>query len=348
MPCYVGLDASKRSTKICVLDAEGTILKEGAVASEPKAIVGFLRGEGRRYARVGMEAWSLAPWLYAGLARAGLPIICIEARHASAVLKAKRANKTDRNDARGIAEIMRAGIYKTVHIKSAESQQVRTLLTVRRFLRTKLVDIENAVREALLVFGPRLRPGARSTYERRVRKIVGANAILTGCIEPLLSVWKRTLEEMDGLELRLKAVAAEDPVCRRLMTAPGVGAIVALTYRSAIDEPLRFRSRNVAAHLGLTPKVDQSGERDTKGHISKRGDAAARAALFLAARHQLRRRVKPSWLKDWADQVAARRGRMKALIAVARRLAVVLHKMWITGTDFRWTNETAMRAGMQS
>jgi len=342
MPCYVGLDASKRTTNICVIDETRTILKEGVVESDPKAIVGFLRGEGRRYARVGMESWSLAPWLYAGLARAGLPIICIETRHSSAVLKAARSNKTDRNDARGIAEVMRARIYKTVHIKTVHAQQVRSLLTVRKLLRNQLVAVENAIGGTLLVFGYKQASGSRATFERRLRKLLSADAFLAGCVESLFSVWKLLVSEIESLEQRVKALANDDPVCRRLMTAPGVGPIIALTYRSALDEPLRFRrSSDVAAHLGLTPEAKQSGKRDRKGRISKRGDAAARTALVLAARTLLRRHTKASWLKQWAEQICARRGYMKALIATARRLAVILHKMWVTDSDFRWTREPA-------
>ncbi len=341
MPCYVGLDASKRTTKICVLDEKGRVLREGSVESDPKAIAGFLRGEGRRYARVGMEAWSLAPWLYAGLARAGLPIICIEARHAHAVLNATRANKTDKNDARGIADIMRTGIYKTVHIKTPASQQARALIAVRKLLKSKSLDVENGIGATLLVFGLKLKSGARSTYERRVRRLMVRDGFLKGLIEPLLSVRKRVLEEMDSFEDRLKVMAAEDPVCRRLMTAPAVGAVTALTFRAAVDVPGRFvRSRDVAAHFGLTPKANQSGEMDRQGGISKRGDAGVRVALFMSAMYQLRPGAKPSSLKTWGEAVAARRGRMKALLAIARRLAVILHRMWVTDTDFRWTAET--------
>jgi len=342
MPCFVGLDASKRSTSICVLDEKGALLREGKVDSDPKAITGFLRGEGRRYARVGMEAWSLAPWLYAGLARAGLPIICIEAQHAHGVLKAMRANKTDLNDARGIAEIMRAGIYKAVHIKTVESQKLRALITVRKLLRTKSLDVENGIGSVLLVFGLKLKTGARSTFERRVRKLVGSNTDLASLVEPLLLVRACILDEMDAFQHRVVSAATEDPVCRRLMTAPGVGPVTALTFRAAVDEPRRFsRSRDVGPHFGLTPKAHQSGEMDRSGRITKRGDGSVRTALFLAAQYQLRRNAKDSWLRAWGLAIAVRRGRMKATIAIARRLAVSLHRMWLTDTDFRWTAETA-------
>ncbi|MGH7024169.1 MAG: IS110 family transposase [Caulobacteraceae bacterium] len=341
MPYFVGLDASKRTTKICVLDGEGNVAKEGVVDSDPKAIVAFLRVEGRRYARVGMESWSLAPWLYVGLARAGLPIICIETRHSSAVLKAARANKTDRNDARGIAEIMRAGVYKTVHIKTIESQRIRAVLTVRKVLRIKRIDIENVIRGTLLVFGAKLSSGgARTTYERRVRQSVGGDLHVDAAIAPLIKVWKSLHDEIGALDLFLGGLAHADPVCRRLMTAPGIGPLGALAFRAGVDEPNRFRrSRDVAAHFGLTPRSNQSGEHDRRGSITRRGDVLVRSALYVAASTQFRRRSRPCWLGAWGAAVASRSGRNKAIVAVARRLAVILHRMWLTDTDFRWSPE---------
>ncbi len=349
MPCYVGLDTAKRTTSICVIDETDLVVKEGVVETDPKAINNFLRGEGRRYSRVGMEVWDLAPWLYAGLARSGLPIICIETRHSSSLLKSKRSNKTDRNDARGIAEIMRGGLYKAVHVKSVESQQARAVLVGRRFLRAKATDTQSAIRGTLLAFGHKLAPGQRTTFERRVRGLIRGDQFLQGVVNPLLSVLNEILAQLAGVEKRLKDMAQADPVCRRLMTAPGIGPITSLVYRTTIDEPNRFqRSRDVAAHLGLTPKSNQSGERAFQGQISKHGDSAARSALVMAARTQLRACTKSSWLKVWAKQLAARRGALKALVAVARRLAVVLHRMWVTETDFRWTIEPTNVAGAQA
>ncbi len=342
MPYYVGLDASKRTTKVCVLDDRGAVVREGTVASDPKEIAGFLRGEGRRYARVGLESWSMASWLYVGLARAGLPIICIEARHAHAVLAASRANKTDRNDAKGIAEMMRAGIYKRVHIKTAESRQAKGLLTTRKLLRTKAIDLELGIGSALLLFGLKLHIRGGATFEHRVRKLIGANAHLSSLVEPLLRVRSLILKETAVLEQRIRQQAESDPVCRRLMTAPGVGWLTALAYRAAVDEPARFtRSRDVAAHFGLTPQTKQSGEMDRQIGISRHGDSAMRTALFHAARCQLRRDVKPSPLKEWGMAIATRRGGKKAIVAMARRLAVTLHRMWVTETDYRWTTGSA-------
>ncbi len=337
MPSFVGLDASKRTTSICVIDKSGEVVKEGVVETEPKAIIAFLRGEGRRYSRVGMEAWSMSPWLYAGLAKAGLPIICIEAWHASGILKASRRNKTDRNDARGIAEIMRMGSFKVVHIKTLESQRIRDLLTMRKFLRTKVTDIENAIRSAALTRGIRFASGRQSTFDGKVRKALCADLFALELIQPLLSIRAIALREMIAFETRLLTIAKTDPVCRRLMTAPGIGPITALNYRVAIDEPARFsRSRDVGAHLGLTPRTRQSGQSDFRGSISRSGDNAVRAALYLAAFGQLRASTKPSSLKTWGEAIAARRGRKKAVVAMARRLAVILHRVWITETDFHW------------
>lgn len=348
MPCYVGLDASKRLTKICVLSDAGEVLKEGSVDSDPKTITAFLRGQRRRYARVGMESWSLAPWLYVGLARAGLPIICIDAQHAHGILKAMRSNKTDKNDARGIAEMMRAGVFREVHVKSLESRQIGALLTSRKLLINKAVDLENGVRGLLLEQGLKLRSGSRATFDARVSRLAGADIRLRQAVEPLLSLRHCALVEFEACTSRLVTLAGDDPVCRRLMSAPGVGPITALSFRVAIDEPARFsRSRDVGPYLGLTPAISQSGEMLRMGRISKRGDRELRSLLFTSARYQFRRACKPSWLQVWAAEVATRRGKMKAHVAVARRLAVTLHQMWTTGCDFRWEIASAVGTGTQ-
>ncbi len=189
MPCYVGLDASKTTTHICVLDEAGRTLEEGFTDSEPKAIITFLRGKRRRYARVGLEAWSLASWLHAGLVKAGLPVTVIEAFHAHGVLSAARRNKTDCNDARGIAELMRRGAYKAVHVKALESQDIKAQLTVRKLLLTKARDVENGIHGVLLLHGLKLRARAQRNLRascdgsRRTGCASSANLIapLAGC-----------------------------------------------------------------------------------------------------------------------------------------------------------------------
>ena len=337
MPYYVGLDASKQSTSICVIGENGEVAGEGVVASEPKAIVRFLRGEGRRYKRVGIESWTMTPWLFAGLAKAGLPVVCIETRQSSAVLKAARPSKSDRNDARGIAEIMRAGIYKSVHVKSTESRRIGAMLTARKLLRTKVVDIENGVRGLLLSFGVKLPAGGTSSFENRVACAAKVDGQVRGLIEPLMLVRRQLLDAVGAFQARLAAIAADDPVCRLLVTAPGIGALTALEFKAAVDEPRRFpKSRNVGPHFGLTPRSHQSGEHDLRRGITKCGDNGVRKALYLSAAQQFRKRASPSPLRNWAHQIAERRGRKKAIVALARRLAVILHRMWVTETEFRW------------
>lgn len=336
MPYFVGLDASKKTTHVCVVDRAGAVIDTGVVETSPKAIAGFLRGKRRRYVRVGAEAWAISSWLYEGLAKAGLPIVLIDARHAHGLLKNQR-NKTDKNDARGIAEMMRAGTYKAVHVKSAASQDIRMLLTARTMLTSKAHDIANFIHGVLLGAGLKLARLQRRTYEVRVRALIAENPSVRSLVETLLAARAAILRERDGIEEKLIAIARADPVCLRLMTAPGIGELTALLYRCSIDEPRRFpRSRAVGPHLGLTPRMYQSGEVEWRGRISRSGDGALRRALVTAAMTSLKKNTRDSWLKTWARDIAERRGGMKAGIAVARRLAVILHRMWVTETDFRW------------
>jgi transposase len=330
------LDASKKTTSICVVDRDGTVLEEGVVETSPKAIIGFLRGERRRYVRVGLEACGMAGWLYQGLARAGLPICVIETRSAHSALRARR-NKTDRNDARGIANLVRTGTYQTVHVKSLSSQQIQALLTARQLLVGKAGDIANAIRGMLLAAGLKLAKLQRQTFDQRVRALVEKQPFYKGLIESLLSARAALLREKDLIDAQLSSIARADPVCRRLMTAPGVGEAVALRFRSAIDEPRRFqKSRAVGAHFGMTPKTWQSGEVSVQGRITGWGDGSVRRALVLAAWTFFRKNTRKCWLSTWAAELARRRGAGKAVVAVARRLAIILHRMWVSETDFQW------------
>jgi transposase len=341
MTHYVGLDASKSTTSICVLNEDGETVREGVVETEPKAIIGFLRGEGRRYRRVGIESMGMTPWLYEGLAKAGLPIICIEARHAHGVLKA-RINKTDRNDARGIAEIMRAGIYKAVHIKTPESQHTKLLLAARKLIRSKCRDVDNMIRAALLQCGLKLAAGSPVTFERRAAALATKTGAGRQVIESLIEVRMRLDAQVKAFDAMIRTAVTDDPVCERLMTVPGVGPVTALAYRAAIDVPDRFSSsRSVGVHLGLTPRTFQSGTVDRRGRISKCGDKGARSALFLSAKAVLSRRNGWSPLQEWGRAVAAARGYMKGVVAVARQLAVLLHRVWLSGADYQLPSAAA-------
>ena len=265
-----------------------------------------------------------------------------DAAHAAA-LKAQ-INKTDRNDARGMAQMMRAGLYRPVHVKTVRSQKLRMLLTHRKLLQSKAIAIENDLRATLRNFGLKVGMVGAVKFEARIKELVENIPDLTILVEPLLIV-RRTLREQFGIvHRRLLAVVRQDEVCRRLMTVPGVGPVVALTYRSTVDVPARFRnSKAVGAVFGLTPSKYQSGEIDRTGAISRCGDEMMRVMLYEAAQSMLYSR-KWSWLKAWAMQIAKRRGIKKAIVALARRLAVVMHRIWVDGTEFRWTRQEAAGA----
>ena len=288
-----------------------------------------------------MEAGPLSQWLFSALAEMGLPVICVETRHMRAVLKAQ-INKTDRNDARGIAQMMRAGLYRPVHVKTLRSQKLRMLLTHRKLLQSKAIAIENDLRATLRNFGLKVGVVGATKFETRIKELVENLPDLVVLVEPLLIVRRVFHEQIDILHRRLLAVVRNDDVCRRLMTIPGVGPVVALTYRVTVDVPARFKnSKAVGAAFGLTPARYQSGESDRTGGISRCGDEMMRMMLYEAAQTMLVVSTKWSWLKAWAMKIAKNRGMKKAIVALARRLAVIMHRIWIDGTEFRWTKEAA-------
>jgi transposase len=344
MEHFAGLDVSVNETSVCIVDDTGRLVREVKVASEPEALLAVLTNPIYRFKRIGLEAGPLSQWLFSALAEAALPVICVETRHMRAVLQAQ-INKTDRNDARGMAQMMRAGLYRPVHVKTLRSQKLRMLLTHRKLLQSKAIAIDNDLRGTLRNFGLKVGVVGASKFEARIRVLVEDLPDLAGLVEPLLIV-RRTLREQIGiLHRRLLAIVRTDDVCRRLMTVPGVGPVVALTYRASVDVPARFRnSKAVGAVFGLTPSKYQSGEIDRSGGISRCGDEMMRAMLYEAAHIMLVRLAKWSWLKAWAMKIAKRRGMKKAIVALARRLAVILHRIWVDGTEFRWTREGAATA----
>jgi transposase len=344
MEHFAGLDVSVNETSVCIVDETGRIVREAKVASEPEALLPVLRNRSYSFKRIGLEAGPLSQWLYSALGEANLPVICVETRHMRAVLKAQ-INKTDRNDARGIAQMMRAGLYRPVHVKTLSSQKLRTLLTHRKLLQSKAIAIENDLRGTLRNFGLKVGTVGKLKFEARIQELVERHPDLAVLVEPLLVVRRVLREQTAVLHRRVLAIVRDDEVCRRLMTIPGVGPVVALTYRATVDVPARFRnSRSVGAVLGLTPCKYQSGESDYTGAISKCGDEMMRVMLYEAAQILLMRATKWSWLKAWAMQVARRRGMKKAIVALARRLAVIMHRVWTDGTEFCWTRQQAAAA----
>ena len=341
MDLFVGLDVSVRTTSVCVMNGAGQVLKEAKVESEPSAIADLLDSFDGHYRRIGLEAGPLSQWLYSGLASAGYPVICVETRHMKAAPSAQ-INKTDRNDARGIAQMMRVGLYRPVHVKTERSQEIRMLLTARKFLQSKIIDAENNLRGLLRNFGLKVGAVTRAQYEARVIELLEHRPHLALAVGPLLEVRRVLREQYQILHAAMGRFAADDGICRLLMSAPGVGPLVALTFRVGVDEAPRYsRSRSVPAHFGLTPARYQSGELDRGRGISKCGDTTVRWALVEAAGIILRQNTKSSPLKVWGMGLAKRRGPAKALVAVARRLAVILHRMWVDGTEYRWQAQTA-------
>jgi len=336
MEFYAGLDVSLEATSVCVVNGEGKVVREGKLPSDPDAIELFLAEWGIHLKRVGLEAFSFSAWLYAALDEKGLPIVCIETRHTKAALNAM-LNKTDRNDARGIAQLMRTGWFRPVHVKSREAQALRMLLAGRKALLGKVLDMENMIRGLIRPFGLKVGQVSTGKFDGRVRDLVAGLAELEQIVEPLLAARAAMRLQFARMHRLALAAARNDKAVRRMMTVPGVGAIVALTFRATVDDPGRFRkSTTVGAHFGLTPRRYQSGETDWSGRISKCGDDMTRAMLYEAAIAILTRIPKNFKLRLWGLKLLKKKGLKKAATAVARALAVLLHKIWVDGSTFRY------------
>lgn len=334
MEHYAGIDVSLESSSVCIVDATGRVVREAKIASEPEALVGWFQQRGAELARIGLEAGPLSQWLYAAMRDAGFAVELLETRHVRDAFKAMPV-KTDRKDARGIAQLMRLGWFRSVHCKSLPAQETRALLTARKLVQSKHHDTEMSLRGILRGFGLKVGKTSPRMFASRVRELVAGHPTLLLVAEALLAARAALGEQLSKLENRVRSLARHDRRVRRLMSAPGVGAVVALTFVAAIDDPARFRSsKAVGAHFGLTPKKYQSGETDVTGRISKIGDAGVRTMLYEAANVILTKPVKGSLLKSWAMRLALRAGMRKAKVALARKLAVVLHRMLADDTEF--------------
>ena len=273
--------------------------------------------------------------------RLGLPVICIDARHAKAVLK-MQINKSDRNDAAGIARIMQTGWFKEVRVKDLDSHSVRALLASRALLVKIKRDLENQIRGLLKNLGLVIGRAKFNVFAVRAEELIEDRPELIAAVGPLLAARKAIEQQVGDLDRKVLKLARHDAQVRRLMTTPGVGPITALCFKATIDDPTRFkRSRSVGAYVGLTSRRHASGEVDWSGRISKCGDAMLRMYLFEAAGVLLTRVPKWSALKAWGTRLIKRNGLRKAKVAVARKLAVILHRMWIDGTEFNWSTNKA-------
>lgn len=342
MKHYAGLDVSQQTTSICIVDEDGRIVAERKVVTCPHAIATAI--EPFHVARAGLETGPLSVWLWNGLNAAGVPVICMDARHANAALSMMPA-KTDRNDAAGLAQIVRTGWCKRVHVKSAPSHEARALLAARSQLVQIRCDLENEIRGVLrtfgIIFGKRI-----GGFSKRAEEIVAgeldASPTIRIVLEALMKARVDILAQVAILDGKVRSLSRGNGIVRHLMTVPGVGAITALGFVATIDDPARFRrSSSAGAYLGLTPKIYASGETMKVGRISRRGDDFLRRSLYEAANALLTRVARPSALKAWGLRIAKRGGFKRAKVAVARKLAVVLHAMWTTGEEFRWSTSTS-------
>ncbi len=343
MRLFVGLDVSLAKTAICVVSEHGKIVNEAQVASEPEVLVRWAREQEGTIAAIGLEAGPLSQWLHRGLSGAGLDVVLMETRQVKGALKAMPI-KTDRRDAEGIARLLHLGWFRPVHCKSVSAQEVRAVLGARKALQQGMIALEMSLRGLLRNFGLKVGAISRGRYEHRIRELAEGNPMLEAATGPMLRARASLRLELAGLERHVRQLAQEDPVCRRLMSMPGVGAVVALTYRSAVDDPARFTSsKKVGPWVGMTPSRNQSGERDVSGGITKAGDVNLRRALCQAATMMMHR-GRSTWLRTWAAQVARRRGAKRAMVALARRISVILHRMWVDDTDFRSDTAVALTA----
>ncbi len=334
MEQYVGLDVSQKETAICVIDSAGARQWEGTCRSTPDVIASVLKKRAPGATRVGMETGPLAVWHWHALKEAGVPLVCLHARQAKAALSLQ-SNKTDRNDAHGLAQIVRTGWYRPVEMKSLASHELRVMLQARQRLVGMRTTLYNQVRGLLKTFGVVLPSGKGSTFLDLVRSRTSQLPALQLAVDALLGAWREVHTQITSLNRALQRAAKDREVCRRWMRMPGVGPLTAVAFHTAIDVPTRFRrSKDVGPYLGLTPTRYQSGEVDHVGRISKCGDRLTRSLLFEAAGVLLSRSRAPSALKDWGLAIARRNGYSKARVAVARKLGIIMHRLWIDGTEF--------------
>lgn len=331
---YVGLDVSQELTSVCVVDQQGTVIWRGKCATDPDAIAGAVRQHAPRVVRAGLETGLLSNFLTRALRARSVPVVCLDARHAKAALRVQ-INKTDANDAHGLAQVVRTGWFREIAIKSMDAQSLRLLLVARAQLVSQRQAIANTLRGLLKAFGHVVRKGARGLFAGRVREVCGDNPALCAIAEPMLTVWQSLREQILILDRQLLTRAKAEPAAQKLMSIPAVGVIVALAYVAVIDNPERFRrSSTVGAYLGLTPRRYQSGDVDCAGRISKCGDGLLRAYLFQAANAILTRKVTDSTLRRWGHSLVVRIGLRRATVAVARKLAVIMHALWKNDRDF--------------
>lgn len=334
MKLFVGLDVSLENTAICVISEHGKIVREAQAASEPEALARWIRNLDGTIAVVGLEAGPLSQWLHRGMTEAGLSVVLI-GDPAGEGCSEGDADQNGPTGCRRHCPPASSWLVPARPCKSVSAQEVRALLSARKAVQQGFITLELSLRGLLRNFGLKVGAISRGRFEHRIRELTADNPMLFAATEPMLRARASLRQELAGLERRVRQLAQDDPVCHRLISMPGVGAVVALTYRSAVDDPSRFASsKKVGPWVGLTPSRNQSGERDISGGITKARDINLRRALCQAATVMMHR-GRSTWLRTWAVQVVRRRGAKRATVALARRISVILHRIWTDGTTFR-------------
>ncbi|WP_353642697.1 IS110 family transposase [Mesorhizobium sp. WSM2239] len=330
---YIGLDVSMKETAVSIR-REGKRVWRGVCASDPKIIANLIRKRAPAAKRVVFETGPLSVWFYHSLRAEGLPAICIDARHAKAALD-MAPNKTDANDADGLAHLAEVGFFREIRVKRFDSMLMRTLVAARARLVRITTELSNHIRGLMKTFGLLVPAGKGSTFEKNVRSLLVDQDRLAPIVPPMLEAWRSMRIRAAELGRQLVADARQSQACRMLMSILGVGTITATSFVTAIEEPDNFKkSRSVGAWLGLTTRRYQSGEVDYDGHISRRGDRHLRGLLYEAATVILTRSSANSTLRTWGLKLRERIGFKRAAVAVARKLAVTMHAMLKTGELF--------------
>lgn len=330
---HCGIDVATKSSSICITDGRGLIVLERVVATDEAGLRGVLGG--RRRMRCVLEAGPLAEWLAEVIEGLGHKAMVIDPRKARGVIRTKK--KTDRLDARNLAKMSRTGWYTAVHRKSAEARAMRTFLQARQGLVKTALAQGSRIRGLLKAHGLKLGEVAESQFGAAVKRLsLEKGGQLWEMLEPLVEVRRQALRAAEQMRKQVVRRAAAEPVHQRLMSVPGVGPLTATAYVATIDDPRRFGSSDqVPAYIGLVPSVDQSGEVEIHGHITREGDGLLRGYLVEAAHVLLTRKRGSCRLKRWGLMLAKKKGHGKARVAVARKLAALLHRLWISGELYR-------------
>ena len=336
---YVGLDISLADTHVCVIDDTGKELFQGATSSDPDALAEMIEKHAPNCERIAVETGATTPWLWRELRHRGLPVICVDARHANKALS-MRQNKTDKNDAQGLAQLMRIGWYKEANVRTQEAQYIRSLLSGRYQVCMCKRDILNQMRGIVKTFGLFTKSTATRRFPDIVKEIISDHPAVAPMLAPLMSVYITMIEQINIYEDELRSIAKNDEAARRIMTVPGIGYLVALGFMTSIDDPTRFSSSvKVGSYLGLAPRIRQSGESSWSAGIGHAPDRMVRSYLYQAATVVLTKSVKWSKLKAWGMRLYKRAGFKRAAIGVARKLAIIMHAIWVDGTEFVFGEE---------